>query len=113
MESDRQVHARCIEPLGRAGDHSFADETLAHTIGERVETWLPDTAGQICAGSQRARCSVHNVRRIVMALVDVDNRSAIGNDEAPETPGLSQMLLQQHPVRAGTHAVNGVIGAHH
>ena len=56
-----ELHARCIQPLGRADDHIFAEETLPHGIRQCVETRLPDAAGQIRAGLQRNRCSVHNV----------------------------------------------------
>src|ERR1035438_9319034 len=47
-----------------------------------------------------------------MPFEDVDNRAAVGDDKALESPGVAQVLLQKHGVCAGWPAIDGVIGAH-
>ena len=50
---------------------------------------------------------------VVMALEDVDDRSAIGDHVALESPLASQLVLQKEFIGAGGLAVDAVIGAHH
>ena len=95
------------------GDQGFGDDTVAHRFCERVEAGRPDGAGKVRAGLERDGRRMENVRCVMVALGDIDDRSAVGDDEALELPGVAEMLLQEHGVIAGRLAIDGVVGAHH
>jgi hypothetical protein len=48
----------------------------------------------------------------VVAVVDVDDGAAVGDDVALEVPLAAKLVLQQELVGAGGLAVDGVVGAH-
>ena len=50
---------------------------------------------------------------LLVALVHVHNGAAVGDHKAFESPGIAQVLFEQHLVGAGGPLVDGVIGAHH
>ena len=49
----------------------------------------------------------------MMAIEDVGDRAAVGNNVSIECPVLPQMFLEQHGVRAGGLPIQRVVGAHH
>ena len=101
-----------VEALRGLRDQVFRDKPLAHGVGQRVEAGRPDAAGEIGSCFKRQARRMHDVRRLFVALVDVDNRAAVGDYEALESPRVAEVLLEQHLVGAGRPAVDGVVGAH-
>ena len=108
-----ELEARGVEAFGGLGHEVFGDESLVDGVGQRVEAGSPDAAGEIGARLQRHRRRMRDVGGLLVALVHVNDRAAVGDDEALESPRVAKVLLEQHLVGAGGELVDGVVGAHH
>ena len=116
---DAELHLRAEKAAQRRVDVALLHEPLRHRVSEGLEgvggARRPGAGAALEVGprEERHRGALGRGLPGLVALVDVDDRPAVGDDVPGEAPLLPEHLAEQLVVAAGRLPAEGVVGAHH